>query len=400
MQKRVTAIITAGFFTLFVAFAIRYAYGLVLPYMLSALKISKAQAGVIFSSYFIAATMLSPMIGVLIDRFDARIILSVFVAILGVGACLMSVSSSVVQASIFFAITGIGHSACWAPVVAVVMRWVSPKRRGIAISVVDLGTTAGIACWSILVPIIIRDHTWRTVWLSLGISALVVAGMNFFLINSRPQTEVGTVDPVYAQKVEVSAHGSYRDIFRDRRFYLISFSYLFISFSVIIPFTFLITYATQRLMIPYASATGLLFVMAAIGAVGKLILAHISDRAGRISIMILCGLLTASGSLGMGYARELSTLYIFSALFGIGYGTLWAVYAASARDLFPGEHSGSIIGLWTVFHGVGSIIAPVFSGWTIDASGNYYYAFILAASASVLSALLLLPVRNKARVPQ
>lgn len=400
MQKRVVAIITAGFFTLFAAFAIRYAYGLVLPYMLSALKISKAQAGVIFSSYFIAATMLSPLIGVLIDRFDARIILSVFVAILGVGACLMSVSSSVVQASIFFAITGIGHSACWAPVVAVVMRWVSPKRRGIAISVVDLGTTAGIACWSILVPIIIRDHTWRTVWLSLGISALVVAGMNFFLIKSRPETEVGKGDPVYAQKVEVSAHGSYRDIFRDRRFYLISFSYLFISFSVIIPFTFLITYATQRLMIPYASATSLLFVMAAIGAVGKLILAHISDRAGRISIMILCGLLTASGSFGMAYACELTTLYIFSALFGIGYGTLWAVYAASARDLFPGKYSGSIIGLWTLFHGVGSIIAPVFSGWTIDASGNYYYAFILAASASVLSALLLLPVRKKARVPQ
>ncbi len=399
MQKRLIAIITAGFFTLFAAFAIRYAYGLVLPSMLSALKISKAQAGVIFSSYFIAATMLSPMIGVLIDRFDARIILSVFVAILGVGACLMSVSSSVVQASIFFAITGIGHSACWAPVVAVVMRWVSPKRRGIAISIVDLGTTAGIACWSILVPIIIRDHTWRTVWLSLGISALVVAGMNFFLIKSRPETETSKGDPVYAQKVEVSAHGSYRDIFRDRRFYLISFSYLFISFSVIIPFTFLITYATQRLMIPYASATGLLFVMAAIGAVGKLILAHISDRTGRIRIMILCGLLTASGSLGMAYARELSTLYIFSALFGIGYGTLWAVYAASARDLFPGKYSGSIIGLWTLFHGVGSIIAPVFSGWTIDASGKYYYAFILAASASVLSALLLLPVRKKARVP-
>jgi MFS family permease len=312
----------------------------------------------------------------------------------------MSVSSSVVQASIFFAITGIGHSACWAPVVAVVMRWVSPKRWGIAISIVDLGTTAGIACWSILVPIIIRDHTWRTVWLSLGISALVVAGMNFFLIKSRPETEAGTGDPVYTQKVEVSAHGSYRDIFRDRRFYLISFSYLFISFSVIIPFTFLITYATQRLMIPYASATSLLFVMAAIGALGKLILAHISDRAGRISIMILCGLFIASGSLGMAYARELSTLYIFSALFGIGYGTLWAVYAASARDLFPGKYSGSIIGLWTVFHGVGSIIGPVFSGWTIDASGNYYYAFILAASASVLSALLLLPVRKKARVPQ
>jgi MFS family permease len=394
MTKRVVGIITAGFFTLFAAFAIRYSYGLVLPYMLSALKISKAEAGIIFSSYFIAATMLSPLTGALADRFDAKIILTVFVAILGVGACLMSISSSVVEASLFFAITGIGHSACWGPVVAVLMRWVSPKRRGIAISVVDLGTTAGIAAWSILVPIVIGSHDWRTVWLSLGITALAAAGVNFLLIKSHPETQVDAPDPGAVQKGEVSHSGSYTAVFRDSRFYLIGFSYLFISFSIIIPFTFLVTYATQRLTIPYASATGLLLIMAVAGSMGKLVLAHISDRVGRIRIMMLCGLLTASSTFGMAYARELSALCVFSAIFGVGYGTLWAVYAASARDLFPGNYSGSIIGLWTMFHGVGSVIAPVLSGWTIDATGNYYWAFMLAASASVLSLLLLLPVRR------
>lgn len=234
MQKRVIAIITAGFLTLFIAFAIRYAYGLVLPHMLAALNISKTGAGIIFSAYFIAATLLAPLIGVLIDRFDAKIILSVFVAILGAGTCLMSLATSVVQASIFFAIAGIGHSACWAAVVIVVMRWVSPQRRGIAVSVVDLGTTAGIGVWSILVPIIIRGHSWRTVWLILGITGLAVAAMNFFLIKSHPETQAGAPDPGAANKKEVYVDGSYRVIFHDARFYLIGFSYLFISFSIII----------------------------------------------------------------------------------------------------------------------------------------------------------------------
>jgi MFS family permease len=394
MSKRVAAIITAGFLTLFAAFAIRYAYGLTLPYMLPALKISKAEAGVIFSSYFVAATLLSPLIGVLIDRFDARIILSVFVAILGAGACLMSRASSVGEASIFFAIAGIGHSACWAPVVAVVMRWVSPKRRGIAISVVDLGTAAGIGCWSLLVPVIIRNHGWRTVWLSLGVTTLAVAALNFFLIKSRPDTEANPPDSANLQQTKFADRGTYGQIFRDRRFYLIGLSYLFISFSILIPFTFIITFATQRLMIPYPSATGLLLVIAVSGAMGKLILAHISDRTGRIRVMMLCGMLTACASLGMAFSGGLAALQVFSAIFGIGYGTLWAVYAASARDLFPGNYSGSIIGLWTVFHGVGSIIAPVLSGWTIDASGTYHYAFILAASASAMSVLLLVPVKE------
>ncbi len=397
MSKRIVGIVTAGFFTLFIAFAIRYSYGLILPYMLPALGISKTEAGVIFSSYFITATILSPFIGILADRFNARIILTVFVAILGAGSCLMSLSSSVVQASIFFAIIGIGHSACWAPVVAVVMRWVTPNRRGVAVSIVDLGTTAGIGVWSIAVPMIISGHNWRTVWVSLGLTALVVAGMNFFLIRSHPDIRPDNQDPKTAQRVRVPVKGSYKAILRDPKFYLIGFSYLFISFSILIPFTFLISYATQKLMIPFASATGLLLVIAVAGALGKLILAYLSDRSGRIEIMMLCGLLTGSGALGMAYARELSTLFVFSTVFGVGYGTIWAVYAASARDLFPGEYSGSIVGLWTVFHGAGSIIAPVLSGWTIDASGSYYWAFILAVSGSVLSLLLLLPVRGFSR---
>jgi MFS family permease len=217
--------------------------------------------------------------------------------------------------------------------------------------------------------------------------------MNFFLIRSRPEIRPGTQEQKGTRKVQGPTKESYKVILRDPKFYLIGFSYLFISFSILIPFTFLISYATQKLMIPYASATSLLLVIAVVGAIGKLILAYVSDRAGRIEIMMLCGLLTAFGSLGMAYGHALSTLCLFSAIFGIGYGTIWAVYAACARDLFPGDYSGSIIGCWTLFHGLGSIIAPVLSGWTIDRSGTYTWAFILAVSGSLVSLLLLLPVR-------
>ena len=143
MTKRTIGVIVAGFCTLFIAFGIRYSYGLILPYMLPSLAISKTEAGVIFSSYFITCTLLAPVFGILVDRFDTRVILTVFVGVLGVGAYLMSFSSSVIQACIFFGIVGIGQSACWAPVVTVVMRWVSQERRGIIISIVDLGKISG-----------------------------------------------------------------------------------------------------------------------------------------------------------------------------------------------------------------------------------------------------------------
>ncbi|MBW1800142.1 MAG: MFS transporter [Deltaproteobacteria bacterium] len=392
MSHRAVAIVIAGFFTAFIAFAIRYSYGLLLPEMLPALAISKTEAGIIFSSYFITATLLSPVLGLLVDRSDARILISTFVAMLGIGTYLMSFSSSVIQASIFFCLAGIGHSACWAPVVTVVMRWVSEKRRGIVLAFVDLGSTAGIAVCSITIPLMTGAYSWRTVWVSLGIFAFIVAAMNFFMIKSHPPFEPGPGGSGTAPRAPIPIRVAYMAIIRDKKFYLIGLSYLLLSFSILVPLTFLTTFATQELKIPYQSAAGLLAVFAVVGAAAKLFLSHLSDVVGRVRVMMFCGVLTAIGGLGLAYVHAFLLLVLFTAVFGAGYGTIWPVFAAAARDFFPKEYAGSVVGLWTVFHGLGSIMSPVIAGWTIDGTGAYVWAFILAMISSIISILLLFPM--------
>jgi len=100
----------------------------------------------------------------------------------------------------------------------------------------------------------------------------------------------------------------------------------------------------------------------------------------------------------MAYAPGFGFLFVATVVFGVGYGTIWPVYAASSRDLFSHDYSGSIIGLWTLYHGIGSVLAPVFAGWTIDATGTYVWAFILVVISSALSLLLLLPLVKTATV--
>jgi MFS family permease len=398
MGSRALAVIIAGFSTVFVAFGVRYSYGLLLPKMLSDLGISKTEAGAIYSSYYFAYTVCSPLLGLLADRLDVRAILTIFVAVLGIGAYLMSSATTVIQASVFFALAGIGHSACWAPVVTVVLRWVSEKRRGIALSMVDLGSATSVAFWSVMIPLIIGAYSWRMVWASLGLAAFLVAGTNFFLIRSRPPVEVDPQGSGSASKAGIQIKAVYTAILRDKKFCLIGFSYLLISFSIIIPFAFLTAYATQELNIPYASAAGLVAVIGVAGAVGKLILGHISDVAGRIKVMMFCGVLTAAGGFGLAYAQNYIVLILFTSVFGVGYGTIWPVYAASARDLFSKDYSGTIVGLWTVGHGLGSILAPVLAGWVIDTTGTYFWAFILTAISGAISSLLLLPLAKKTTV--
>ena len=364
---------------------------MLLPEMLTSLSISKTQAGVIYSSYFVAYTLFSPILGFMADRYDVRIILTIFVGLLGIGAFLMSFASSVLNASLFFTLAGIGHAACWVPVVALIQRWVSDNKRGMALSIADLGSATGIAVWSNIIPMIVLAYGWRMGWRSLGCIGLIVAVLNFILVRSHngETTENRKSGEERLNKEPVSV--VYPMLFKDYRFWFIGISYLLVGFSVLIPYTFLSTYALTDLKISYENATRLLAVIAIMGIAGKLTFGSLSDKIGRIRMMVLGSVFLAAGSLGMAFSTR-SSIVLFTAIFGVGYGSVWPLYAAAAQDYFTKKYAGSVIGLWTVCLGIGSIIAPVLGGWSIDKTGSFGMAFILGFICAVISFFLLLMV--------
>jgi len=400
MSKRAIGVLIACFSTIFIAYAIRYSYGVLLPEMLPALAISKAEAGVIFSSYFVAYTVLSPVLGSVSDRYDVRVILALFVAMMGAGTLLMAFSSSLLQASLFFTLAGIGCSACWAPVMAVAQRWTSDKRRGMALAFIDAGSSLGIVAGGAAVPLIVTAFSdWRMGWASLGGLGLFVAVLNFLLVRSYPAEQSSS--PQTRQRRGRFAGIAYKQLLRDKRFWLIGLAYLLTGFSIIIPFTFLSTYAVQELAFSYESATRLITVIGVAAIVGKMVMGPISDRIrnGRIKIMMLCAILIAMGALGMAYSRGW-VLVVITAIFGAGYGGVWSMYAACASDYFSKESAGGIIGLWTFYLGIGSTCAPILAGWTADITGTLVWSFIIAAAGAVVSFILLIPmlrspVKNK-----
>ncbi len=391
MNKRALVVLISCFLTIFTAYAIRYGYGLLLIGMLPALSITKAEAGGIYSSFFVAYTVMSPVLGLLGDRYDVRFLLTLFVAILGAGTFLMAYSSSVTQASLFFALAGVGAAACWAPVMALTQRWTSDEHRGKTLAFVDVGSSLGIVGSSTAVAAVIVAYSWETGWMSLGILSFVVAVMNFLMVRNPSgwQFLPRKTDP--EQPTEDSIGKTYTRLFRDSKFWLIGLAYLLMAFSVIIPFTFLSTYAVEELTFSYESAARLITVIGVGAMLGKLGLGSLSDKAGRIKVMMLCSLLVATGSAGMSFGDGV-VLFFFTAVFSPGFGAFWPMYAAAASDYFPKKYAGSIIGLWTVFMGVGSIISPVIAGWIADTSGTLSWSFVLSSAGAVISLILLVPV--------
>jgi predicted MFS family arabinose efflux permease len=394
MTARARAVIFAGFLTVSIAYAIRYGYGMLLPAMLPALGISKLQAGAIFSTYFVVYTLATPLIGALSDRFNYRLLLSVFTAVMAGGVLLMATAESLLQAHLFFALAALGHAACWAPVTALVQKWVPDHKRGAALSLVTMGVGLGIPLWSVLLPAIVGAADWRAGWWTMGLFALGVAALNFILVRN----PVRSKDPgSRALPHRGRPETAYGKLLRSPVFWAIGTAYLFVGFNVIIPFTFLPVYAREALGLPYALSTRFVAVIALSGIVGQLTLGPLSDTMGRIRVMVICGLIMGTACLGMSFAQDRWTLYTLTGVYGWGYGAVWPVYAAAARDFFAKAQTGAIVGLWTVFLGLGSVVSPVVCGWTIDRTGDYTWAFLLGLLSGLLSALVLIGAAGRRR---
>ncbi len=390
MGRRNLAVIIASFCMVLIGFGVRTGYGVLLPEMLPSLRMSKTEAGLIYGSFFIAYTVFSPVLGLLADRINTRSLLTLFSVILGIGTLLMGYSSSLLEATFFFMVAGIGSSACWSPVVPLVQRWASDQRRGMTLAFVDVGASVGVALTSLVIPFIVVAYNWRMGWKALGILALIVAGINYLLVRDSPGEQTKFHEGELRGPQNEAFSRIYGRILRDGKFLLIGTSYLLIGFSTLIPLTFVSTYAVQELMFRYDVATRMITTIAVASMVGKLVLGHLSDSLGRIRAIIICQVLIAMGTLGIVYFPKFLAINLSMAIFGFGHGAIWPLYALCAPDFFSKSQAGFIVGLWTLFLGIGLILSPIIAGWVADVTGTFMWSFALAIATAMISSFLLL----------
>ena len=119
-NRRAFGVLVAGFFTVSIAYSIRYGYGMLLPPMLAELGISQNPGRRhLFRLFFCIYAVFARFWGVLSDRYNLRVILTFFTVLLAAGAGLMALTTSVVSAAHSFshwpdlAIRPAGHR--WLP---------------------------------------------------------------------------------------------------------------------------------------------------------------------------------------------------------------------------------------------------------------------------------------------
>ena len=232
-------VLATCFVNLFINYSARLGYGVILPEMIRTLEFGRAAGGSIFNAYLFTYIAMSPFTGYFTDRIGGRVVITVCAFILGLGLLLMGTVSSLWTACLFYAVVGLGASGMWTPLLTVVQRWFSYKRRGLALGIMSTGYGLGFATMGAVFPWVVHNYNWRYAWYFLGSAALVMVLMNGLLLRSDPessgyrpwgqrkedQSPIQTRDPIRVSE-------ALPKILRNRAFWLIGFSYLAIAYSL------------------------------------------------------------------------------------------------------------------------------------------------------------------------
>jgi len=396
-------ILATVFVDLFINYSVRIGYGVVLPEMISNLGFTRTDTASIYNSYLFAYIAVTPFSGYLTDRLGARRVITTCALILGVGVILMGTIQELWTACLFYAVVGIGASGMWTPVLTVVQRWFTPKKRGLALGIISPGYGLGFAAMGAAFPWILQHYSWRHAWYFLGAGALAMVLGNALLLKSDPESSgyrpwgekeypsgPGTATPAPSAKVSLSA------IFKSRNFWIIGFSYFATAYSLYGVTTFMVDYAKTQLGIPIEKASLLATVHGFAQVLGVLTVLPLSDYLGRKKTIIISNCFIAASLFCIVFTgSSWSALCFFVGLFAVFYGPTFPIYGLCAGDYFPRSVMGTVIGAWTPFYGIGAIMSHWVTGMLRDSTGIYNLAFLTHGVMALAGLVLILFVHKR-----
>jgi MFS family permease len=373
---------------------------------------SRGATALAFSISSIVQGLLSPVVGILVDRLGPRRVILGGTVLLG-GACILS--SRIASLWSLYLMTGVLAAAgvcavSSVPCGALLARWFA-DRRGSVMGLAFSGMGVGVLVVGPVAQWLITTQGWRAAYLVLGLATLVIL-VPITWLGVREARPAGALDDVAGSaagrpgepaRPEVR-HVEVRDALRTRAFWALFFAYLCTPLAVFPVVTHQVAFAVDqgfpRLFV--ASIFGLTGFMS---TGGRILFGFAADRIGRAASATVSYGCTAAGTLALLTLEAWphpAPLYAYALLFGLGFGARGPIITAIASQLFQGRRFGVIYGILSVGNGIGGAIGPWFGGAIHDVTGSYRIAFLTCIVFCALGSgcFWLASPRRGARPPQ
>ena len=381
-------VVAAAFTGVMVSFApiVPYTFSLFLNPLHAAFGWKREAAGGTFALAAITVALVSPGIGVLLDRFAPRRIILPSILIFAVAlASLSRLGPDIRQFYLTFFVLGlVANGTAQFAYARTVLSWFH-KHRGLALALVLTGSGVG----SILIPPLtewaIEHHGWRSAYLLLGGIALLGIPLTALLVRNRPDAILQDND-LPASGTTVAA------ALRTASFWILASIIMLSSFSENGLVTNLAAILTEHGLAGQSAALAL-SVRGGATIVGRLCVGFLIDRFSPQRMQTFVLLLSAAGALMLAFAGTTPVALVGAAVLGAGLGSEADVVPYLLAHYFGRKHFSVLYGLTWTAYAIGGATGPMAIGHWYDRVGFYQPRFIVylacVAFAAVALSLLL-----------
>jgi sugar phosphate permease len=383
----------------------RMAYTIILPAMKDGLNFNYTQLGLLGTGNFIGYLTMAIIGGFLAARFGTRIVITFALILMGVTMILTGLSQSFGFAFSMRLLTGLGNGAAYVPAMALGSAWFAMQRRGFATGIVSAGIGAGTLISGLVVPPILTAYSadgWRFAWYILGGAVVLISGVVFLFVRSRPQDkglrQVGAdnqdLDPSGSAASDKVSTLQWTSVYRMGSVWYLGIVYFFYGLSYIIYMVFFAAYLIKEMGFTQEWAGGLWALVGGLSIFCGVIWGGISDRLGRSRGAALAYLVLGLSYIIYALIKAKFGLYLSAVMFGLTAWSIPTIMAAAAGDFVGPRLAPAGLGFITLFFGIGQALGPALGGYLADVSQSFTIPFLVAGGISLVGTVSSLYLRK------
>ncbi|MBF0328180.1 MAG: MFS transporter [Nitrospirae bacterium] len=387
-------IVFAGMLCIFSCLGLaRFAFGMLLPSMSSALKLTYSEMGFLSTGNFFGYLISVIASGYVSARLGARRTIVYALLLIGSSMLFIASSSSFAASLVAYTITGIGSGAVNVPMVGLISTWVAKKKRGIAHGFVVIGSGFAIMLSGRVVPYMnnaVGDEGWRASWILLSVTTLFLSLVVLAILRNSPKDK-GLIPLGYepdSSSEQVGIKDLKVSIYLKPVIYHLGVIYFLFGFTYVVYVTFIVTSLVRERGFSESVAGEFWAWIGFLSLFSGPVFGRISDWLGRkwgliivFMLQTFSYLLAASGLPGI-------YLYLSVALFGIVAWSIPSIMGAAAGDYFGAAQATAAFGFVTFIFGLGQVSGPAVAGALAEMTGSFSSGFYLTAACTALAIVL------------
>ena len=345
----------------------------------------------------IEMSILSPIVGFLVDRYGSRRLCLWGIFSIGLGFLLLSLTQTIWMFYAGIALIAFGGGGCTGVVMnTVVSNWFQ-KRIGLALGIMS----AGVGACGLLIPVVvwlIDAYGWRTAVVVIGIGTWLTCVPLSLVIRDRPGKDDLSPDGATAstafrvnslENLTRGAAMSFSEALRHRAFLFIVLSEVIRATSLNAVLNHIMPYLNV-LQIPRSTAGLIAGGLSVFSIPGRFCFGWLADHFEKRRVAaVACGLMTI-GMFLLCFANQGWGMILFLLLYPVGYGGANTLRSVMIQSYFGQASFGRLIGLVVGIASIGGIIGPTFAGYLFDTTGSYIFTWVLLGIATSATVVLML----------